>query len=189
GVPSQLLQRRPDIAASERRVAAANAQIGVAQAAFFPSFILNATGGFQSSSVANWLSWPSHIWSLGPALFQTIFDAGRRHAMSDQAWAAYDQSVANYRENVLNAFKDVEDNLAELRILQQEAKVQEDAVNSAQRSLQISNNRYQNGITTYLEVLTAQSALLTNQRTAVDILQRRMSASVLLIKALGGSWA
>jgi NodT family efflux transporter outer membrane factor (OMF) lipoprotein len=188
GLPSQLLERRPDIAAAERRVAAANAQIGVAQAAFFPSLLLSASGGFESSSFSNWLSWPSRFWSLGPALLQTLFDGGRRRAISDQAWAAYDGTVANYRESVLTGFQEVEDNLAALRILAEEAEVQNAAVQAAERSLEISNDRYQGGIVAYLEVLTAQSALLANQRTAVDLLQRRMTASVLLIKALGGGW-
>ena len=187
-LPSQLLERRPDVAAAERRVAAANAQIGVATAAFFPALTLNAAGGFQSGSVSNWLSWPSRFWSLGPALLQTIFDGGRRHAISDQAWAAYDATVANYRQTALTAFQEVEDNLAALRILEQETTAQEAAVSAAQNSLQISNDRYEGGITTYLEVLTAQNALLTNKRTALQLLQRRLTASLLLIKALGGGW-
>jgi NodT family efflux transporter outer membrane factor (OMF) lipoprotein len=187
-LPSELLERRPDIAAAERRVAAANAQIGVTQTAFFPALILNATGGFESNSFAKWLNWPSRFWSLGPSLLQTVFDGGKRRAISDQAWAAYDATVANYRESVLAAFQEVEDNLAALRILTEEAQVQDAAVKAAERSLEISNDRYQGGIVAYLEVLTAQSALLENQRTAVTLLQRKMTTSVLLIKALGGGW-
>ncbi|PWT88314.1 MAG: hypothetical protein C5B54_10795, partial [Acidobacteria bacterium] len=187
-LPSALLQRRPDIAAAERRVAAANAQIGVTQTAFFPAIMLSATGGFQSSSIANWLTWPSRFWSLGPTVIQTIFDGGKRRAISDQAWAAYDSTVADYRQNVLTAFQEVEDNLAALSILADEANVQNAAVKAASNAVRISNNRYQGGIGTYLEVLVAQNVLLTNQRVEIDIMQRRLSASVLLIKALGGGW-
>lgn len=188
GLPATLLERRPDIAATERRVAAANAQIGVATSAFFPNLLINASGGFAGNSLANWFSMPGRFWSLGPALALTIFDGGRRRAISDQAWASYDATVAEYRQNVLTAFQDVEDNLSTLRILADEAAVQDAAVTAAQRSLQISNNRYEGGIVDYLEVLTAQNTLLQNRRAAVDILQRRMTASVQLVKALGGGW-
>jgi len=189
GLPSELLERRPDIAAAERRVAAANAQIGVARAAFFPTMLLSASAGFEGSGITSWLSWPSRMWAVGPSLVQTIYDAGRRRAASEQAQAAYDANVASYRESVLTAFQEVEDNLAALRILDEESKKQDQAVQAAERSLALSTNRYKGGLVTYLEVVTAQSAALTNERTAVEILTRRMNASVLLIKALGGGWS
>lgn len=188
GVPSNLLERRPDIAAAELRVAAANAEIGVAKTAFYPTLLLSATGGFEGSSIVNWFSWPSHLFAVGPSLLQTLYDAGARHAVSDQAWAAYDANVASYRQSVLGAFQEVEDNLAALRILDEESTKQARAVKSAQYSLALSTNRYKGGLVTYLEVTTAQSAALSNERTAVDILTRRMTSSVLLIKALGGGW-
>jgi NodT family efflux transporter outer membrane factor (OMF) lipoprotein len=189
GLPSELLERRPDIAAAERRVAAANAQIGVARAAFFPTILLSASGGFEGSGITNWLSWPSRMWAVGPSLVQIIYDAGSRRAVSEQAQAAYDANVASYREGVLTAFQEVEDNLAALRILDEESKKQDQAVEAAERSLALSTNRYKGGLVTYLEVVTAQSAALTNERTAVEILTRRMNASVLLVKALGGGWS
>jgi len=188
GVPSELLERRPDIAAAERSVAAANAGIGVAKAAYYPVLSLVASVGFESTHVANWFSWPSHLWSVGPSLIQTVFDGGRRHATSDQAQAVYDATVATYRESVLTAFQQVEDNLAALRVLSEEAQVQDAAVKAAERSLDLSVNRYKGGVATYLEVAIAQAAALGNQRTSVDILDRQMTASVLLIKALGGGW-
>jgi NodT family efflux transporter outer membrane factor (OMF) lipoprotein len=188
GVPSDLLERRPDIAATERRMAAANAQIGVARAAYFPTLNLTADGGFESTSITNWLSGPSGFAAAGLGALETLFDAGRRHAISDQARAAYDQSVANYRQDVLTAFQEVEDNLAALRILEQEAQTQSAAVAAAEHSLTLSNNRYRGGVATYLEVITAQSSALSDERTAVEISGRRMVDSVLLIKALGGGW-
>ncbi len=188
GVPSQLLERRPDIAAAERRMAAANAQIAVAQTAFYPTLLLGASGGFEGSKITNWLSWPSHLWAVGPSLLQTLYDAGARHAVTDQAWAAYDANVASYRQNVITAFQEVEDNLAALRVLDEESRKQNQAVEAAERSLALSTNRYKGGLVTYLEVITAQSAALTNERVAVDISTRRLSSSVLLIKALGGGW-
>ena len=187
-LPSELVERRPDVAAAERRVAAANAQIGVAKAAFFPTLALSATAGLESSTLANLLTWPSRFWSLGPSLVETALDGGRRRAITAQAQASYDASVAAYRQNVLTAFQDVEDNLAALRILAAEAAEQAGAVQSAERSLALADNRYRAGTTTYLEVITAQSVALSNQRTAVDIATRRLTASVLLIKALGGGW-
>ena len=187
-LPSELLERRPDIAAAERRVAAANAQVGVAAAAFFPSLTLSAAGGFQSSILSNLLSLPHLYWSLGPALAQTLFDAGLRRAQSAQALAVYDQSVATYRQTVLNSFQEVEDNLATLRILAQEADVQEDAINAARQTVAITTNQYRAGITSYLAVVVAQAALLGNERTAINLLGRRLTASVALIKALGGGW-
>ena len=189
GLPSDLLERRPDVAAAERRVAAANAQIGVAKAAWFPRLTLSATGGFQSSTVANWLSLPSRFWSVGPALAATLFDGGLRRAQTDQAIATYDANVAAYRQTVLTGFKEVEDNLAALRILEQEAEVQDEALQFARQSLAIVNNQYKAGTVSYLNVVTAQATALTSERTAVDILNRRLAASVLLIKALGGGWS
>ncbi len=188
GLPSELLERRPDIAAAERSVASANAGIGIARAAYFPVLSLAASVGFESTRISNWLSWPSHLWSVGPSLVQTVFDGGRRRAVSDQSRAAYDATVASYRQSVLTAFQEVEDNLAAQRILAQEAQVQDVAVKAAERSLNLSLNRYKGGVVTYLEVITAQSAALSNKRAAVDILRRQMLASVLLIKALGGGW-
>jgi NodT family efflux transporter outer membrane factor (OMF) lipoprotein len=188
GLPSDLLERRPDIAAAERRMAAANAQIGVARAAYFPSLLLTGSGGFESSSITTWLSGPSGFLSAGASAAVTAFDVGRRRAASDQAKSAYDQSVANYRQAVLTSFQEVEDNLAALRILDEEARRQQEAVAAAENSLKLSLNRYRGGVTTYLEVTTAQGIALTNERTAVQILSRRMNASVLLIRALGGGW-
>ncbi len=188
GLPSQLLERRPDIAAAERRVAEANEQIGIARAAFFPTIILSATGGFEGNSITNWFTWPSRFWAVGPSALETIFDAGRRHATSQGALANYDATVAGYRETTLTALQQVEDNLAALRILEQEARQQHDATASAQESLQIFTDRYIGGADPYLQVLTAQTIALQNERNDVDILRRRMDASVLLIKALGGGW-
>jgi NodT family efflux transporter outer membrane factor (OMF) lipoprotein len=188
GIPSELLERRPDIAAAERRVAAANAQIGVAKAAYFPNVVLNATGGFESSHLSDWLSWPSRLWSVGLALTETVFDAGLRSALTDQARAAYDATVASYRQTVLGGFQEVEDNLAALRILEEESRIQGEAVSAARRSLEVSMNQYRAGTISYIEVVTVQTILLANERTAIDILGRRMAASVLLIKAIGGGW-
>ena len=188
GVPSQLLERRPDIAAAERRAAEANEQIGIARASFFPTLLLTATGGFEGSNPVNWLSWPSRLWAVGPSVAQTIFDAGRRRAVSESAAASYDESVAHYRQAVLVAFQQVEDNLATLRVLEQQAQAERVAVEAAQQWLELALNRYKGGLVTYLEVITAQSAALQNQSAEVDILRRRMDATVLLIKALGGGW-
>jgi len=188
GIPSQLLERRPDIAAAERRVAEANEQIGIAKAAYFPTATLNASVGFEGSSFGNVLNASSLLWSVGASLTQTIFDGGRRGATSDAARAAYDATVAGYRQTTLTAFQQVEDNLAALRILEQEAQEQRRAVESAQLSLQLFTNRYRGGVDNYLQVITAQTATLANQRTEIDILRRRMDASVLLVKGLGGGW-
>jgi NodT family efflux transporter outer membrane factor (OMF) lipoprotein len=187
-LPSELLERRPDIAAAERRVAAANAQIGVAQAAFYPSLTLGATGGFQSQKASNWLDWPSRFWSVGPSAALTLFDGERRSAVTEQARAAHDGTVAAYRQTVLTAFQDVEDNVAELTILAEEAKVREAAVKAAQRSVAQTLNRYEAGAVSYLEVVLAQTLTLVNERAAVDVARRRMIASVRLVKALGGDW-
>jgi len=188
GLPSQLLERRPDIAAAERRVAEANEQIGIAKAAYYPTVMLNASVGFEGSSFGNLLNASSLLWAVGASITQTIFDGGRRRATSDTARAAYDATVAAYRQTTLTAFQQVEDNLAALRILEQEAQQQRRAVESAQQSLQLFTNRYRGGVDNYLQVITAQTATLANQRTEIDILGRRMAASVLLVKALGGGW-
>lgn len=188
GVPSQLLERRPDVAADERLMAQANAQIGVARAAYFPTVSLNATAGFESSSLSNWLTWPSRFWSVGPSLAQTLFDAGLRHATVQQYQAGYDQTVANYRQTVLTAFQQVEDNLAALRILAQEVQQQAAAVASAQRYLNIATDRYKLGIDPYLDVITAQTTLLGNQQTEVTLHMQQLTDSVQLIEALGGGW-
>jgi NodT family efflux transporter outer membrane factor (OMF) lipoprotein len=188
GVPSELLERRPDIAAAERRVAEANEQIGIAKAAFFPTVTLNALFGFESSSIRNLGGWQSFLWAVGSSVAQTIFDAGRRRATSEAALANYDATVASYRQATLDAFQQVEDNLAALRILEHEAEQQKRAVVSALESLQLFTNRYKGGVDTYLQVVTAQTAALTNERNQVDILRRQMDASVLLVKALGGGW-
>jgi NodT family efflux transporter outer membrane factor (OMF) lipoprotein len=188
GIPSELLERRPDIAAAERLVAQANAQIGVARAAYFPTILLSASGGFGASSVADWLTWPSRFWSVGPSLAETIFDAGLRKATVQQYRAMYDQTVANYRQSVLTAFQQVEDNLASLRILSQSIGQQDAAVEAAARNLQEATVRYRAGVDPYLNVIVAQTALLNDQQTAVNFRMQKMVASVQLIKALGGGW-
>ena len=188
GLPSQLLERRPDIAAAERRVAEANAEIGVTKAAFYPSLTLGATGGLESTSIASWFTWPARFFSLGPTLTQTLFDKGRRRAATEVAFAQYDATVASYRQAVLTSFQEVEDNLAALRILTRELEEQNDAVASAQRALSVSTERYKSGIDSYLNVITAQTTLLNNQRTAVNLQMQQMTASVELVKALGGGW-
>lgn len=187
-IPSSLLERRPDIAAAERRMASANAQIGVAKAAYYPQISFDAVGGFESGVITTLLSGPSIFWSAGPSAAETIFDAGRRRANLDQAIAFYNETVANYREVVLTGFQQVEDNLAALRILQKEAETQERAVTASQKSLELSLTRYRGGITSYLEVTVAQSAALEDEVVAVNILGRRLASAVLLIQALGGGW-
>jgi NodT family efflux transporter outer membrane factor (OMF) lipoprotein len=188
GVPSELLERRPDIAAAERRMAEANEKIGIARTAFFPSLLLTATGGFQGGQIVNWLNWPSRFWAIGPGTLQTVFDAGRRRAVAESAEAAYDQAVATYQQAALTAFQEVEDNLSTLRILEQQSEAQRVAVQAAEDSLNLSLNQYKGGLVTYLDVVSAQDIALQNQSTEVDLLRRRMEASVLLIKALGGGW-
>ena len=188
GVPSELLERRPDIASAERSVAQANAEIGVAKAAYFPTILLNASGGFGNSSIENWFIWPSRFWSVGPSLAETIFDAGLRNATVQQYRATYDQTVANYQQTVLTAFQQVEDNLASLRILSQDIEQQDAAVEAATRSLQEATVRYKAGLDPYLNVITAQTILLSDQQTAVTFRMDEMVAAVQLIKALGGGW-
>ncbi len=189
GLPSELLERRPDVAAAERRAAAANAQIGVAKAAYFPSLTLSASGGFRSANAADLFTAPSRFWSIGPALAQSIFDAGLRSAQTEQAIAAYDATVAQYRQAVLAGFQEVEDNLAALRILEEEAKVQDDAVRAARESVVLTTNQYKAGIVSYINVVTVQTTQLSNERTAVGILGRRLVAAATLVKALGGGWS
>jgi NodT family efflux transporter outer membrane factor (OMF) lipoprotein len=188
GVPSTLLERRPDIAAAERQMVDLNAQIGVATAAYFPNLILSVTGGLEATNFSDWLLAPARFWSLGPTLAGTLLDFGGRAAKKAEAQANYDESIAQYRQTVLTAFGQVEDNIAALRVLEQEAQAQDDAVSAAQRSLAIVSNRYKNGAITYLDVVVAQTTALTNEREAVSIARRRMAASVALIKALGGGW-
>lgn len=188
GIPSELLERRPDIAAAERRVASSNAQVGLAKTAYYPLVNILASGGLESGTISTLAQGPSAFWSVGAAALFTVFDGGKRHALNDEAKAAYDSSVASYRQTVLSAFQQVEDNLAALRVLEQEAGVQTTAVQSAQRSLELSNTRYEGGVTSYLEVITAQNAALSDEVTAVNILGRRMATAVLLIQALGGGW-
>ncbi len=187
--PSELLQRRPDIAAAERTMAEANAQIGVATAAFYPSITLSASGGFTSyTSAADWLTWPSRVWSVGPSLTETLFDAGLRRATVQQYLGVYNQDVANYRQTVLAAFQAVEDNLAEGRILRLEVQQQDTAIASAQRTLNVATDRYRLGIDPYLDVITAETTLLSNQQTAVNLRTQQMTTAVQLIESLGGGW-
>ncbi|GJH34158.1 efflux transporter outer membrane subunit [Paraburkholderia hospita] len=188
GVPSTLLERRPDIAAAERQMVDLNAQIGVATAAYFPNLILSVSGGLEATNFSDWLLAPARFWSLGPTLAGTLLDFGGRAAKKAEAQANYDEGIAQYRQTVLSAFGQVEDNIAALRVLEQEAQAQDDAVSAAQRSLAIVSNRYKNGAITYLDVVVAQTTALTNEREAVSIARRRMAASVALIKALGGGW-
>ena len=188
GVPSQLLERRPDVAADERLMAQANAQIGVADAAYFPTLTLSASAGFESTTAANWLTWPARFWSVGPSLSETIFDGGLRSATVAQYRAAYDQAVANYRQTVLTAFQQVEDNLASLRILSQEIAQQDQAVASSQYYVNLATDRYQLGLDPYLDVITAQTSLFSNQQTNVNLRMQQLTASVQLIEALGGGW-
>jgi len=188
GVPSQLLERRPDIAAAERRAQAANAQIGIAKSAYYPTITLGGTGGFESMQPGTWIQGPSALWSLGAQASELLFDAGKRHALTDAARHSYEAQAAGYKAAVLAAFNDVEDQLSGLRILEQESTVEQKAVESAQHSYEISNKRYKGGVTGYLEVLTAETALLQNQRTAVDLQTRQFVASVGLVRALGGGW-
>ena len=188
GVPSELLERRPDIAAAERSVAQANTQIGLAKTAFFPSLLLSASAGFESLSIAKWFEWPARVWSVGPGVAQTIFDAGLRRATVQQFQGAYEQTVANYRQTVLTAFQEVEDNLASLRTLATVIQQQDSAIEAAKRTLEIAEVRYKAGLDPYLNVIVAQTSLLADQQTAIAFRAQQMVASVQLIKALGGGW-
>jgi NodT family efflux transporter outer membrane factor (OMF) lipoprotein len=187
-LPSELLERRPDIASAERQAAAANEQIGIAKAAYFPTLSLSATAGFQTTSPGSLFTWPSRFWTAGPQLAQLIFDGGRRRAQVDLEQAAYDATAATYRQTVLTAFQQVEDNLSALRILEQEAKAQEQAVRDAAETLDITMDQYKAGTANYLQVVVAQASLFQNQQTAIDVQTRRMVASVALVEALGGGW-
>jgi NodT family efflux transporter outer membrane factor (OMF) lipoprotein len=188
GVPSELLERRPDIAIAERQVAAANEQIGIAIAAFYPNLSLTGTAGLESASVAKWFTWPSRFWSVGPQLAETLFDAGRRRDVVEEQRAAYDATVAGYRETVLTAMQQVEDNLAALRILAREADKVQLTVQAAERALHISSAQYRSGTAGYLTVIISQATLFNADVAAVTLLTRRLTASVLLIEALGGGW-
>jgi NodT family efflux transporter outer membrane factor (OMF) lipoprotein len=187
-LPSELLERRPDIAAAERRVAAANAQIGVARAAYYPRVVLSASGGFQTTHFTQWFTWPSRFWSVGPQLAGTLLDVGARRALNEQAQASYEQTVANYRQAALNAFQGVEDNLSTLRILSQEVVEQHTAIRSSGRFLDLSLTRYRGGVDSYLNVISAQNTVLTNRQAELQIQLRQMQASVSLVLALGGGW-
>ena len=187
-VPATLLERRPDIAGDERRMASANEQIGIAQASYYPTLSLSGSAGFTGTSALNWFNWPSRFWAAGPSFSETLFDAGRRRATKEITEAQYDSTVANYRQTVLTAFQQVEDNLAALRVLDTEAQQQHEATASAEQSLSLFETRYEGGVDTYLQVVTWQTAALNNERNDLDIMQRRLDASVLLIKALGGGW-
>lgn len=187
-LPATLLERRPDIASAERRAAAANAQIGVARAAYYPTLSLAASGGYSGTALSDWISAPNRFWSLGPSLAATILDFGKRGAASDQAVAVYDQTVATYRQTVLQAFLEVEDNLAALRILEAEAKVQDEAVRASREAVALTLNQYKAGTVSYLNVVSVQTVQLSNERSAMTLMGRRLTASVALIKALGGGW-
>ena len=188
GVPSQLLERRPDIAVAERQTAAANAQIGIAVSAFYPTITLGGSGGFESTNAGTWIQGPSALWSLGAQATELLFDAGQRHALTDAARHTYEAQANGYRNTVFQAFNDVEDQLSGLRILDQEEGAEQRAVDSAQHSFDLSNTRYKGGVTSYLEVLTAEQTLLQDRVTAIDIESRQFAASVSLIRALGGGW-
>jgi NodT family efflux transporter outer membrane factor (OMF) lipoprotein len=188
GIPSTLLERRPDVAAEERLVMAANVQIGLAKTAFFPTLTLSGSGGLGSGSLLNLLTWGSRVWSAGPALAQTLFDAGRRRSIVRQAQDAYDAAAASYQQTVLNAFQEVEDNLSTLRVLAEEQAKQKEAVEAGEQSLVLETERYRAGTDSALNVITTQTITLNNERTAVNLLQRRLISCVNLIIALGGGW-
>ncbi len=188
GVPSALLERRPDVAAAERRVAAANAQVGVATAAIYPDLTLSATAGLAGSALGNWLSLPNRFWSLGPQLAATLFDAGLRRAQRDEQIAAYDATVATYRQTVLTAFREVDDNLAALRILAEEADVQAQALAAARESVELTTNQYKAGLVGFLNVVTVQAQAFASERNTVELRGRRYAATVALVKALGGGY-
>jgi NodT family efflux transporter outer membrane factor (OMF) lipoprotein len=187
-VPSELLQRRPDVAAAERTMAAANAAIGIAHAAYYPNLSLTGQGGFESSAIGSWLSWPSRFWSVGTSLSETIFDAGLRRATVQQFVSAYNADLAGYRQTVLTAFQQVEDSLAEVRILSKEIQQQQEAVKSAQTQLTLEEARYETGIDPYVDVLIAQTTVLANMQTLNNIQVQQMTSAVALVQALGGGW-
>ena len=187
-LPAQLMERRPDIAAAERRMAAANEQIGIAQAAYYPTLNLAAVAGLEGTSLLNWFNWPSRFWAVGPGMSETLFDGGRRKATTESARAVYDGSVATYRQTVLSSFQQVEDNLVVLRVLSTESVQQHEATTSAEESLRLFQSRYAGGVDTYLQVVTSQTTALANERNDIDLLRRRLEANVLLIKAVGGGW-
>ena len=187
-LPAQLLERRPDIAAAERRMAAANEQIGIARAAYFPTLNLAALAGLQGSSLLNWFNWPGRFWAVGPSMSETLFDGGRRRSTTESARAGYDASIANYRQTVLISFQQVEDNLVVLRELSTESAQQRDATTSAEEALRLFENRYSGGVDTSLQVVTSQTTALANERNDIDLMRRRLEANVLLIKAVGGGW-
>ncbi|HXA76484.1 MAG TPA: efflux transporter outer membrane subunit [Candidatus Acidoferrales bacterium] len=187
-LPAQLLERRPDIAAAERRMAAANEQIGIARAAYYPTLNLGAVAGLEGSSLLNWFNWPSRFWAVGPGLSETLFDAGRRRATTESAKAGYDSAIANYRQTVLTSFQQVEDNVVVLRVLQTESAQQHDTTEAAEEALRLFQNRYAGGVDTYLQVVTSQTTALANERNDIDIMRRQFEANVLLVKALGGGW-
>jgi NodT family efflux transporter outer membrane factor (OMF) lipoprotein len=187
-LPAQLLERRPDIAAAERRMAAANEQIGIAQAAYYPTINLAAAAGLEGSSLLNWFNWPSRFWAVGSGASETLFDGGRRRATTESARAGYDASVANYRQTVLTSFQQVEDNLVVLRVLNTESVQQHETTASSEDSLRLFQNRYSGGVDTYLQVVTSQTTALANERNDIDLTRRRLEANVLLIKAIGGGW-
>jgi NodT family efflux transporter outer membrane factor (OMF) lipoprotein len=188
GLPSQLLERRPDIAAAERNMAAANAKIGVAVAAFYPALTLSATGGVESSAIKNLLEWPSRFWSVGPSISETVYDGGLRRATVNQYKATYNADLAAYRQTVLTAFQQVEDSLAAVRILSQQIRRQQEAVDSSQTFLRLELGRYETGIDPYIDVTIAQTTLLANQQSLATLKIQQMTASVQLIEALGGGW-
>jgi len=187
-LPSQLLERRPDIASAERSVMAANANIGVAKAAYYPDLTLNMNGGYSSSTYANWISLPNRFWSVGPQLAMTLFDGGQRSAEVDRSEAAYDETVAKYRQTVLDGFREVENFLVQLKVLQDEAVVRQQALDAARESLRLTQNQYKAGLIAYIDVVVTQAAALSNERSNLDLLQSRLIASVQLIAALGGGW-
>ena len=187
-LPAQLLERRPDIAAAERRMAAANEKIGIAQAAYYPTLNLAAVAGLEGSSLLNWFNWPSRFWAVGPGMSETLFDGGRRRATTESARAGYDGSIANYRQTVLASFQQIEDNLVILRELSTESAQQHEATESAEEALRLFQNRYAGGADTYLQVVTSQTTALANERNDIDLMRRRLEANVLLIKAVGGGW-
>jgi NodT family efflux transporter outer membrane factor (OMF) lipoprotein len=188
GVPSQLIERRPDISSAERRAASANAQVGIAISAFYPNVVIGGGGGFESTNIGTLIQGPSALWSLGAQATELLFDAGKRRAITDQARHNYEAQAATYRATVLGAFNEVEDRLSDLRVLEEESTTETRAVAAAQQSLDLSNQRYKGGATSYLEVLIAESTLLSNERTSTDLRTRQFAASVGLIRALGGGW-